>query len=775
MPMNFFISVCCLKIKKISLITLFILPIIFLFSIQTPAQGLDEIKEKQIKIFQLSNLLDKEGKFPYQNFYFNNASVYFNRESYAMSIKELDKIEYNHLYIPLYLKSQLLKGQCYEKLERWESALYIYQELNENIPLMKDYSAYFISKTFLKINDTANALDSFQKMIKEYPDSVLVPLARYQLALIYLQQNQLNSFLKECNSVIQFPVEENFKAEVLVKISDVLWENGHFIDSLKYLKTLLENYYNPESVASNENTYVKRFQITKEKEKIKIPTDLSIFCAEIFFNYRQYKTAEILYEEIIYEYPQLIDLPEIYYKKLQAINNQGEYERAIEQCQYILKNFSSNTDVVIRTIYLYAGALLSSGNRYLAIEKYQEIIEQYPESYFAQTSFLRLYEIMLLQKQEKKGIELLKQLIKKYPESSLAKDASWKLARFFTNKKKYQEALEYYNIIYDRFPESKEGDDALFWVGKMQEITDEQRGLQIYRKLLEEYPDSYYAFQFASKQKENIYSLEQIIHDSKSISIEQLRNEYFPESIEAQLSAYHAELLKDIKIYQESIREISNALSVENGNVYLIYLLTETFHKNGDYYRSIGWAQTLFNNFQNNNKIEQLPYKIWQYVFPFNYPSDVDLWASEFNLDPFLILAVIREESHFNRSSESRVGARGLMQIILSTGEWIAQKVNYPDYKPDLLFNPELNIHFGCWYLNYLKEKFNNNYFLISSGYNAGPGVTDRWIQQFNVDDIDSFVENIPYQETNDYIKKVMRAYRIYQIIYSKKDEVNIF
>jgi len=155
--------------------------------------------------------------------------------------------------------------------------------------------------------------------------------------------------------------------------------------------------------------------------------------------------------------------------------------------------------------------------------------------------------------------------------------------------------------------------------------------------------------------------------------------------------------------------------------------------------------------------------------------TDVDLWASEFNLDPFLILAVIREESHFNRSSESRVGARGLMQIILSTGEWIAQKVNYPDYKPDLLFNPELNIHFGCWYLNYLKEKFNNNYFLISSGYNAGPGVTDRWIQQFNVDDIDSFVENIPYQETNDYIKKVMRAYRIYQIIYSKKDEVNIF
>lgn len=773
--MNFFMSVRCFKIKKLFFLTFFILPFIFLLFIQTRAQGLEEIKEKQLKIFQLSNLLDKEKRFPYQDFYFNNASVYFNLENYTMAIKELDKIEYNHLYIPLYLKSQLLKGQCYEKLERWESALYIYQELNENIPLMKDYSTYFISKTFLKINDTVNALDSFQKMIREYPDSALVPLARYQLALIYLQQNQLNLFLKECNSLIQSPAEENFKAEVLVKMSDVLWENGHFIESLKYLKTLMENYYIPESIASDENTYVKRFQITKEKEKIKIPPDLSIFCAEIFFNYRQYQTAETLYKEIITFYPKSIDLPQVYYKKLQAINYQGEYERAIEQCQYILKNFSRNTDVVIRTIYLYAGALLSSGDRYLAIEKYQEIIEQYPESYFAQSSFLRLYEIMLLQKQEEKGIELLKQLINKYPESSLAREASWKLARYFTNKEKYQDALEYYNLIYDRFPKSKEGDDALFWVGKMQDIIDKERGLQIYQKLLEEYPDSYYSFQIPSKQKRNIYNLERIIADSKSISIKQLRKEYFPESIEAQLLVYHAELLNDIKIYQESIMGISHALSVENGNVYLVYLLAETSHKNGDYYRSIRWAQTLFNNFQNNNKIEQLPYKIWQYVFPFNHPSVINLWVSEFNLDPFLILATIREESHFNRYAESRAGARGLMQIILSTGEWIAQKVNYPNYNPDLLFNPELNIHFGCWYLNYLKEKFNDNYFLICAGYNAGPGITDRWIQQFNVDDIDSFVENIPYQETNDYIKKVIRAYRIYQIIYSNEDKLNNF
>ena len=120
------------------LILFFFLIIFFASLLLMPAlaQQLDEKKEKQLKIFQLSHLLEKENKFPRQNAYFNNALAYLNHEHFAMAIQELGKIEYNNLYIPLYLKSQLLKGQCYEKLQRWESALYIYLNLNKNIPFI---------------------------------------------------------------------------------------------------------------------------------------------------------------------------------------------------------------------------------------------------------------------------------------------------------------------------------------------------------------------------------------------------------------------------------------------------------------------------------------------------------------------------------------------------------------------------------------------------------------------------------------------------------------
>jgi len=760
---------CYDSIKRL---ILFFFLIIFFTSLLLPpalAQQLDEKKEKQLKIYQLSHLLEKENKFPRQNAYFNNALAYLNHEHFAMVIQELGKIEYNNLYIPLYLKSELLKGKCYEKLQRWDSALYIYQNLNENLPLMQDYSAYFLSKVYLDMGDIKNALKSFQMVVKEYPNSVLVPFARYQMAQIYLEERQLDYFLEECNMAIAIANEEQFKARVLTRISDVLWEEGKVLDSLMYLKDLLENRYNRERMASYENLYVKRFQIAKKNEKVEIPADLSLFCAGIFFNYRQYEIAETLYDEVLKLYPDQVDLAQVYYSKARAIYYQGQYERAIEECNYILINFKVPEDIMIRTLYLYAGALLSSGNRNRAVEKYEEIIAKYPESYFAPSSYLRLSEIEFLQDREEDGIKLLNRLIAEYPPSSQAREASWKLARYYTNKDKIRDALEYYRLIYDRFPESSQGDDALYWLGKLQSSIDKEEGFLLYKNLLEKYPDSYYAFHIPREAKKDNLDLERIISHSIDVSVKEFKNNYFPKNNQARLSTYQAELLKDIGMYHESILEIINALNQESGNVYLIYLLTEAYHQSAEYYHAIGWAQTLFNHFLNSNKVEQIPFQVWEYVFPIHYNSIIDSWASDYNLDPFLVLSTIREESHFNRYTESRAGARGLMQIILSTGEWIAQKVNYQDFNDDYLFDPDVNIYFGCWYLNYLQEKYNDNYYLMISGYNAGPGITDRWIENFNVRDIDSFVENIPYQETTEHIKKVMRSYMLYNIIYNDK------
>ncbi len=687
----------------------------------------------------------------------------------------MDRIEYSNLYLPLYFKGQLLQAKCFEKLEQWGSAINIYQEIINKIPLMQDYVFYFLGNVHLNTNDTERALDLFQHLIEEYPDSALIAFARYQIGLIYLENNQIEQFLQESRLAVQTSLEEKFKARVLLKMSDVLWEEELFIDSLVHLKELIENRYNREQISRYEDLYVKRFQITREDKNIEIIPELSLFCAEILFNYRKYRSAEKLYKEVIANYPDQIDLPQVYYNKARAVNYQEEYTRAIEQCQYILKTFPEE-EIIIRTLYLYSSALMSSGNREQATEMYQEIISKYPESHFARSAYLRLSEIEFLQDEKEKGNAILDKLISEYPQSIQAREASWQLARYYTEEDTIQKAQEYYQLIYDKFPQSNQADDTLYWLAKLNYSSEKERkkerGIYWYKTLLEQFPDSYYAFRVPDELKDEVSDLDNIISLSKNgNTIEEFKKDHFPADQIAQLSAYKAELLQSIGFYRESILETINALNRESENVNLMYLIAETYRKNGEYYRSIGWAQTLLDNFRNNNSIKKIPFQIWKYAFPAPFSSIVKEIARDYSLDPYLVWSTIREESHFNSYSESRAGARGLMQVILSTGEWIAQEVDYRNFENDLLFEPEVNIQFGCWYLHYLQEKYQENYYLMISGYNAGPGITDRWIENLEVTDIDSFIENIPYQETTEHIKKVMRSYQIYRIIYNSTED----
>ena len=118
-----------------------------LLSLPLCAQQEDEDAraEKQLKIFQLSFLLEKDDGFSVQKAYFNNALAYLENGHSGMAIAELEKIEYNNLYIPLYLKSQLLSAQCYENLKRWESAIRIYQDLLTRVPVMQEYVIYLLT------------------------------------------------------------------------------------------------------------------------------------------------------------------------------------------------------------------------------------------------------------------------------------------------------------------------------------------------------------------------------------------------------------------------------------------------------------------------------------------------------------------------------------------------------------------------------------------------------------------------------------------------------
>lgn len=147
---------------------------------------------------------------------------------------------------------------------------------------------------------------------------------------------------------------------------------------------------------------------------------------------------------------------------------------------------------------------------------------------------------------------------------------------------------------------------------------------------------------------------------------------------------------------------------------------------------------------------------------PLEYVDQISQYASEYDLDPYLVAAVIDTESGFRADAVSRVGARGLMQIMPDTAEWIAQKIGQENFTADQLFNPDLNIRYGCWYLRFLFDRFHNTE-LVAAAYNAGHGRVNDWLQDESITDDSGNLVNIPYEETSQYVEKIARTQAKYE------------
>lgn len=156
--------------------------------------------------------------------------------------------------------------------------------------------------------------------------------------------------------------------------------------------------------------------------------------------------------------------------------------------------------------------------------------------------------------------------------------------------------------------------------------------------------------------------------------------------------------------------------------------------------------------------IQQAYYQSLNFVYKKEYSEYVEKYAKLYNLDEKLIYAIIKNESNFNKDAISPVGAVGLMQIMESTADDVAKQLNFYSYD---LHSPEDNIKIGAKYFSDLLKKYGKTSLALAA-YNAGFGNVDSWINDGIIKSDGTDYENIPYKETNMYVRKILRDYDIY-------------
>lgn len=151
------------------------------------------------------------------------------------------------------------------------------------------------------------------------------------------------------------------------------------------------------------------------------------------------------------------------------------------------------------------------------------------------------------------------------------------------------------------------------------------------------------------------------------------------------------------------------------------------------------------------------------YIFyPVKHLSIVQKYSKKYNIEQSLVCAIINTESGFDKNVVSNKGARGLMQIMENTANWAAKETNIENYSYDNIFNPELNINIGCWYISKLQQQYGGDIELMLSAYNAGSGNVSKWLKNSKYSADGKKLDVIPYKETENYVKKVLRDEKIY-------------
>lgn len=328
------------------------------------------------------------------------------------------------------------------------------------------------------------------------------------------------------------------------------------------------------------------------------------------------------------------------------------------------------------------------------------------------------------------ALKIYGEVQKAYP--SEAEEALWGAGWTHYVSGEYKKAAEVFSKLYAANNDLK----YLYWQARSLEEAGES-ALNLYSPIIKA-DNGFYSFLSFAKTGEKVS--QQVLLKEKTIETPDHAGQKF-ERVEA---------LHSIGMSREAAHELV-ALSrrIESPDE-LIYVISK-FVETGEYKRAVGFAT-------------KLPYseKMHRFWYPLAFWDTIQQVSRKYSLDPFVLLSVIREESRFDPEALSIAGARGLMQLMPETAFRLDRRLSLGISRPSQLYDVKNNITLGTYYLKSLFSEF-NSLALVLASYNAGEVVVRKWQQRGNYKSADEFIEDIPYPETRNYVKKVLTSYFQYK------------
>ena len=574
------------------------------------------------------------------------------------------------------------------------------------------------------LGDIKGAKKNYSLLLFMYPNSELYVVSEYNLAMLLYEAND-KSAKKHFKHIIKyFPntdyalASEYYIASIDMQSAKKTW----FYARRKSLKTKALNHF-IRYVKLSPNGRFAQESIDKIKELgIVITPDNNLAIANSYFERGKYKEASE------------------YYAKSPIKKSWAKYalnEFKIGNIPYAKTIFEKGIGkytsfVKLQEIYdVIDEYVLCSENKLDAINY---LLNKYPKSKCAD------YILYLKAKNSDEELQnsIYEKLYTQYPDSAFSAEALYNVFFNLIMTKNYDKAITMGYKHIRHFKTSDTSPAVFFWMGKIYEKKNNKNmARSYYKSIINRYPDSYYSYRAYCKLNKNQELF--ITNEIKQKPI------LFPTTDKKERSMV-------TKLINLGDYDFVSELYKDNE-----FVKSWIEYKQGKKVQSVITAQEAMKEIYPKPKFDDVR---WQLVYPLNYYEYVDKYKGE--QDPLMILSIIREESHFNSNIVSPVGAVGLMQLMPATANEIASMYGLNNN----LTNPKNNIQLGCLYYSKIKSSLHNKDMFAIMAYNGGWFSVMNWLKRLHYEDIDEFVEKIPYPETQTYVKKVLRSYWIYSNIY---------
>lgn len=615
--------------------------------------------------------------------------------------------------------------QDYENKD-FQNSYYLFSRVSF-LSKLKPYAIYHQAMCAKELGDKKSEMKQYQFLFNNYPKNILSIKAKYSAAqmLVESDPNQAKRYFEQ---IIKYSPNTDYAIAAEYYIGVITFNkyknNGKIFPlSLKDDVEMSFRHYLERAPKGRHalNAISNWLQLDKEISK-----DDFLLMANSYYLFEDYeKTKELL------AYTELKDSWVLDIKNSYELKN---YQRAKYLTQYGLQNFSqySEESDIYDVIDIY---LKMSNNKKDDIDFLYNISKPKGKDY--------IWSLKCQAASVEYQTGCYKQLYLNYPNGKFAPTA---LSNLFFEKVKnrdYDNAEKIGKDFLNKFEQSFDRPMIMFWLGKIAERENEYDDyMSYYKSTIANYPDTYYAYRAYLAMK----------HIKTSI-----------------LNAYIKEQPVEYPYKNISKNDVIFKLAELKDYDMLMEITEDDFVKSWIYYQKGDYAHSMLVARDAMEKIYPKPERNdlrWRLVYPIDYYEEIQKYANSVGNDETLMLALVREESYFNSNAQSAVGALGLMQLMPATAKEISARYGYGMTSADDLYKPELNIKIGNSYYAQLRSMLNNLDISAIAAYNGGIGSIGNWQKNLNYADTDEFVEQIPYPETKNYVKKVFRSYWNYLRIY---------